>query len=403
MQAGVMFPKKKKTRILICKSSTLSYGSARFFLQQIIAELEKREVAVEFFSVQEDYSNIDGLECYAEQAFDAVLDVNGRLPLMVMEDGSHLIQHIHAPYFNYLVDHPMHLHPLLQCTAQNYHILCLDEFHRQYIRQYYPWRKECYVLPLAASVPEHFIPFPERSRPIFFPGTYVPLVEYTAKLQEIFSACDSGCAALAEEYARQYFADPEIPDLPVWYQSRCPGAALGAQELHIQCRYIDRYLREVIRHRVIEAVLAQGYSIHVTGAHWEYYDGKYADRLIIHPSCDYASMLEQMGDSRIVLNVQPLFRDAPHDRILCGMAGGAAVLTDSCAFLENNLTAGQHYLRYDVRKPDRSLRNLRKYLDSPEWLEKIAGAGRQKILGRYQWSNWVDRFLEIIDNKKRKR
>ncbi len=403
MRANVMFPEKKKRRILICKSCDLSYGSSGFFLQQITRELEKREVIVEYFSLQEDHSNIDALEDYAGRAFDAVLDINGRLPLMVMDDGSPLIQHIHAPFFNYLVDHPMHLHPLLQCTARNYHPICLDESHRQYIRQYYPERKECYVLPLAASVPEQCKPFSERSRQIFFPGTYVPLVEYTAKLKEISSACAPRCASLAEEYVRQFFTDPEILDLPAWYQERQSGNLFNAQQLHIQCRYIDRYLREIIRHQVIESVLEQGYQIHVTGAHWEYYHGKHADRLVIHPSCDYPSMLEQMGNSQIVLNVQPLFPDAPHDRILCGMAGGAVVLTDSCIFLEEHMTAGQHYLRYDARNPGRSIHKLRRYLDSPKRLEEIARAGRQKIMGRYQWNNWVDQFLEIIDNKNRKR
>lgn len=394
-QKNVLLPRKKTKKILICKSCDLSYGSSEFFLQQITAELEKREICVEYFSLQKDYSNIDALENYAGRTFDAVLDINGRIPLMVMDDGSHLMQHIQAPYFNYLLDHPMHLHPLLQNTAPSYHIICLDSSHKQYIRKYYPEQGECDVLPLAASVPKQPKPFSERSRQIFFPGTYVPLVEYTTKLKQI----SSNCAALAEEYIRQYLMDPSIPDLSTWYQSRQSGNVLDAESLYIQCRYIDRYLRETIRHQVIEAVLAQGYQIHVSGAHWEYYDGKYADQLVIHPSCDYSSMLEQMGDSQIILNVQPLFPDAPHDRILCGMASGAVVLTDSCDFLENNLRLGQDYLRYDVRKVKRSLYNLRKYLHSPDRLEEIARAGQQKVLDSYQWCHWVDRFLEIIDNK----
>lgn len=366
-------------------------------------ELEKRGIFVEYFSLKEDHSNMDALEDYAGQTFDAVLDINGRLPLMVMDDGSLLMQHIQAPYFNYLLDHPMHLHPLLQCTAQNYHIICLDASHKQYIQKYYPERGKCEVLPLAASVPKQCKSFSERSRQIFFPGSYVPLVEYTAKLKQVSAACDSDCAALAEEYVRQYLADSAIPELTTWYQSKQFHKSLNAQELHIQCRYIDRYLRETIRHRVIEAVLALGYQIHVSGAHWEYYDGKHSDQLVIHPSCDYPSMLEQMGDSQIVLNVQPLFPDAPHDRILCGMAGGAVVLTDSSDFLEKHLTAGQDYLRYDARKPDRSLLNLRKYLDFPVRLEEIARTGQQKVLSSYQWSNWVGQFLEMIDNENRKR
>lgn len=357
---------------------------------------------VNYFELREDQSNADDLEQFAGQTYDAVLDINSILPGVQLEDFSYLTEHIHAPFFNYIVDHPMHLHPILK-KAQSSFVICLDETHRQYIRQHYPGITGCFVLPLAASVQEVRIPFQERSRQFFFPGTYVPLVEYTTKLREMTNSHAVSCLDLAEEYLRQYLVNPALPDLPAWYQSLQDENPLDAGQIYEQCRYMDRYLREVLRHQVLEAVLAEGYSVHVTGAHWEYYEGKYRDRLVIHPPCDYPAVLRQMGDSQIVLNVQPLFPDAPHDRILCGMAGGAVVLSDSCRFLEKNMRPGEHYLGYDVRRPERSLHNLRKYFNDTNRLAEIADQGRQAVLNGYQWSDWTGQFLEIIDKKNGKR
>lgn len=365
-------------------------------------ELERRGAKVEYFEIREDQSNADDLEHFLGQTYDAVLDINSILPGVQMEDGSYLIEHIHAPFFNYIVDHPMHLHPILKKT-QNSFVICLDETHRRYIRQHYPEISGCFVLPLAASVPEVRIPFQERSRQIFFPGTYVPLVEYTTKLQEMTDTNAVSCLDLAEDYFRQYLENPGFPDLVAWYQSLQDGNSLEAGQIYEQCRYMDRYLRENLRHRVLEAILAEGYSVHVTGAHWEYYEGKHGDRLLVHPPCDYPAVLCQMGDSQIVLNVQPLFPDAPHDRILCGMAAGAVVLSDPCRFLEKNMRPGVQYLSYDIRKPERSLHNLRKFFHDADRLAEIADLGRQAVLNRYQWSNWTGDFLEIIDNKNGKR
>lgn len=395
--------RKTHRRILICKTrSNLCYQSSDYFLQQIRMALEKQGVVTEYFELREDQSNADDLEQFAGQSYDAVLDINSILPGVQLEDDSYLTEHIHAPFFNYIVDHPMHLHPVLQ-KAQNSYVICLDETHRQYIRQHYPGISGCFVLPLAASVPEGGKPFQERSRQFFFPGTYVPLVEYKAKLQRMPHFHGASCFDAAEEYLRQYLENSNLPDLPTWYQSLQDGNPPGPGQIYEQCRYMDRYLREVLRHRVLEAVLAEGYTVHVTGAHWEYYEGKYRDRLMIHPPCDYPLALRQMGDSQIVLNVQPLFPNAPHDRILCGMAAGAVVLSDSCQFLVDTMKVGEQYLGYDIRRPEHSLHKLRKYLRDTNRLAEIAEQGRQAVLHRYQWSDWAGQFLEIIDNKNRKR
>lgn len=392
---------KKNKRILICETRDLSYGSSGFFLQQITAALQKRGVLTEYFKLKKDLSNIDDLEYYADRSFDAVLDINSYLPTMVMEDGSYLIDRIHAPFFNYIVDHPIHLHPLLDSRAKRYYVICLDPAHRKYIRTMYPQIAGCYVLPLAGTIPGSCKPYEDRDWHIYFPGTYVPLAEYKTKLKEpgTKEGTDPDLLHLAEEYCCRLAEEPCLPDITEWYLNRREQIVCSAEQLHFTLRYLDRYAREVIRHRVLDALLAEGYSIHVTGAHWQYYEGRYQDCLTVHPQCDYPSMLTCMGNSQVVLNVQPLFNRAPHDRILCAMAGGAVSLTDSCVFLDENMEMGRHYLRYDSRHPGRSFHKLHKWLDHPDALSVIAGEGKEKTRGNYLWEHWTEKFLDIIDKQ----
>lgn len=402
MPKNVMLQKKNRNKkILICETRHLSYGSSCFFLQQIIAALKKRDIVVEYFKLEEDLSNIDALEIYAGRSFDAVLDINSYLPTMTMEDGSYFMDHIDAPFFNYIVDHPVHLHPLLNSRANHYYIICLDQEHRRYIQKMYPEIAGCFVLPLAGSVPPICKPYMERSWHIYFPGTYVPLTEYETKLKELESleGFDSSLFHMAKEYCRGFTSGSHMPDMIEWFIEKQWETEYSAQQLHLNCRYIDRYVREAIRHQVLDALLAEGHSIHVTGAHWKYYDGKHQNSLIVHSECDYPSMLSCIGNSQIVLNIQPLFPNAPHDRILCAMAGGAVALTDSCDFLKENLKMGQHYLCYDVHRPNHSFQKLHKFLDNPNALCKIAEEGRRKACENYLWDHWTENFLGIIDNE----
>lgn len=404
-------------KILVCESRNLSYGSSGFILREIRAALEERGIEVVYFHLEEDQSNLDALEDFTNDSFDAVLDINSHLPLVIMEDGTYLLDHIDAPFFNYIVDHPLHLHPILSSPLHNHHIICLDPEHRSYVERYYPNICSCYALPIAGSIAKSITlskaeadrPFGERSWQLYFPGTYVPLSEYEAKLKKR----NPKLLSLAQEYLRIAGTEEHIA-IPDWIQSVMPeeyppfSDAKGenfsvAEKLHLDCRYIDRYVRETYRHRMIEKILTAGISIHVTGAYWEYYEGRGAKNLCIHPACTYPEMLDHMSDSQIVLNVQPLFVYAPHDRILCAMANGAVVFTDSCGYLQEHLKAGKEYISYDIHAANAGLKMLKKMLKNPAALEDMAAAGQAFVNRHFLWPDWCEQFVEMIDKEKGKR
>lgn len=395
-------------RILICESRNLSYGSSGFFLRKIREALEESGNEITYFHLAEDQANMDELENFVGSSFDAVLDINSYLPLIVREDGSYLLDCIDAPFFNYIVDHPLHLHPILNSPVANHRIICLDLEHQSYIEKYYPNIQACYVLPVAASRASIDRRFSERSWQLYFPGTYTPLSEYENKLKER----NPVLLSLAENYILSV-KEGTVIGIPEWVLSEKAYAAIAentgmeasacAERLHLDCRYIERYVREVYRHRMIEKLLAEGFSVHVTGAYWEYYEGRKKKNLHIHPACTYSEMLEHMADSQVIINVQPLFVHAPHDRILCGMANGAAVFTDSCTWLRKHLKAGKDYISYDVNAMNAGVKMLRKMLTNPTALQEMSQAGQAYVMRHFLWPDWCGQFLEMIDKEKGKR
>lgn len=399
----------KEKSILICESRNLSYGSSGFILRQIRRALEERGIEVIHFRLAQDQANLDELEGFVGASFDAVLDINSHLPLIIMEDGSYLLDHVDAPFFNYIVDHPLHLHPILSSPAANQHVICLDPEHQSYLEHYYPNICSCHVLPLAASKSNIDKPFRERSWQLYFPGTYIPLSEYEEKLKKR----NPRLLSFVKEYL-SIVRTEHFMAIPEWLQTVWPaeysiasdrdtGRLSAAEKLHLDCRYMDRYVREAYRHRIIEKILTAGISIHVTGAYWEYYDGRGAQNLCIHPACTYAEMLEHMSDSQVVLNVQPLFRHAPHDRILCAMVNGAAVFTDRCSYLQKHLKAGKEYISYDIHAAHAGLKMLQKMLRNPTALEEMASAGQAFVNSHFLWKDWCEHFVEMIDKEKGKR
>ena len=73
------------------------------------------------------------LEALCGQSFDAVIDYNSKLPGAVLDDGTPFLNHIQAPFYNYILDHPVYHHANLSVLLENYHVICIDDDHNKYI------------------------------------------------------------------------------------------------------------------------------------------------------------------------------------------------------------------------------------------------------------------------------
>ena len=373
-------------RILISESRTLSYKSAGFFLNRIGRAFEQLGVSVDYFILAEDGSNLQEMEALANRSYDAILDINSFLPRLICDDDSPFLAKMQGTFYHYIVDHPMHVKPLLELNTSLQHILCLDQSHAEYVSKVFGEAASVHVLPLAgspAAMAQRDNRIEKRKPYIFFPGTFMPLEQYKDHLKSL----GNKYAVLADTLAERSLAGEYIDTSALAWDKNVPEEA---------CRYLDKFLRESRRQKILDELIQHNFPVALCGAHWEY--SGYVDcAQEILPPCSYDNMLAKMREYRMVLNVQPLFPETPHDRVYNGMRNRAVVLSDSCGQLEREFRHGDDYILYSFATLQQDLDYLRTIWNEPDLLDAIAGNGYSKVSDSHTWIKWCETFLRITE------
>jgi hypothetical protein len=397
--------------MLVFQSGRLSYDSSRCFAEMICRSLTQCGVQVQTFEMQEDIFGQGNLASYetklkelTKQHFDGILDINSKLPNVLLDD-IYFPDYFDAPFYQLIVDHPMHLHRSLQIPLKQYRVICLDRYHKEYIRKYYPHIQQVYVMPFGGiswqsfalqndspSTPkEETIPMRKRSCAVLFPGTYTPLDYYREQMDSVSDSQWEICTRILHKYRQGQSGSFE----------EFFGAEVGGDEeffplmMH-KARLIDRYVREWYREEVIKALLRLGITVDVMGFRWEMFSCEGDSRLRIHSPVSYPEQLAVLGQSRMTLNVQPLFRDGVHDRVMNSMANGSVALTDHCEFLEQHFSDGKELVFFEKNDLENTLQNIPELLHDTDALEEIAAGAYKKYVTAHTWNQRVETLLKEI-------
>lgn len=371
-------------KILILETRKLSYNSSSVFLSEICDILREYGVDVMHCIVNDPEKDSDLLESFIGKQFDAVLDINSVLPLAECDYGKYL-DCIDAPFVNFIVDHPMHVHKYLAVKLKRYYVICLDKHHREYISKYYPHIKKATAIPLGGVKADSHIQFKKRKYHILFPATYTPSSYYRQILEET----NISYAKQADQILYRILEGDTAP-IHEMYKSITEWKDEKFAIRMYKARFIDKYIRDYIRDEVVDALLAEGFALHVVGARWDMYSGSYKDRLVLHRQCSYTELPAMMSDAKVVLNVQPLFTEAPHDRVFNAMLNGAVVLTDTCSYIEENYK--NNILLYNKDNLKESIYALKDTLNDTHKLNTIVS----NLSGICINETWEDRCKRIV-------
>ncbi|MFG6393542.1 MAG: hypothetical protein K1W24_05055 [Lachnospiraceae bacterium] len=386
--------KAKHLKILILETRKLSYGSSGVFLKLIRSILKENGADITHCIINNPEADSALLESFTGRTYDAVIDINSILPLAECDDGSRYLDGINAPFINIIADHPVHVHKYLEVKLKRYYVICLDKHHKEYIDRYYTHIRKTLAIPFGGvknmqtgdskRKDYNYKQFINRKYHIFFPATYTPPsyykqameetnIIYTRQAEEILKSIMEGNTSPLHEIYRDIIQCKEERFAKKMYKAR----------------YIDKYIRDCMRDMAVTALLEEGYRIDVAGARWEMYNGSYKNRLVIHGQSDYKYIPALMEDSQVVLNVQPLFTQAPHDRVFNAMANGAAVLTDTCSYIEENYK--KDMLLFSFKNIKESITALKDTLNNTEKLYKMA----VNLNKASENETWQDRCLKI--------
>lgn len=382
-------------RILIFRSKRLSYDSSWCFAEMLCRSFRRQGCSVNFFLLSDDIAQQEReLKNLTTKHFDAVFDINSMLPNVMLDDDYYL-DLFDAPFYHMIVDHPMHVHYSLNIPLKNYHVLCLDRHHQKYIEQYYPHIKKVHFFPFGGIPADEFhpeavrkIPSGDRQIDLLFPGTYTPLDYYRQQIeaisseqwkmaQHILSLMKSGC----EKEIDELYRDEILPDTDFFplkmYKSRL----------------IDRYIREWYRQSILQKLLQAGIHIHVMGFRWEMFHPSAASILTILPPCSYARQLQVLSESKMVLNIQPLFLDGPHDRIMNTMINHSVAVTDQCTYMKEYFIPQKDYIAYNKNDPEGAADQISILLRKTDRLDEIIQNGCQKVSNMHTWEHRIKKLL----------
>ena len=378
-------------KVLFVESRRLCYGSSYYLIDRLSRFFKQKKIEVEFFDYDALCNDPQKLETFSKKSFDAIFDINSQLP-GIYQDDTLFLEQLDIPFFHRILDHPLHLHPSLQGPYQKECVICLDEHHKRYLQKKYPHIHHVIALPFLAKVPEKQIPFSKRKYAFLFPATYIPLSYLEDQIKErnasdlliakeILSLCIQGSREDFENLYKSLAKEDE--------------KEMDAERMY-RVRFVDRYVRAGLREFVLEQFASHDIVMDIVGDNWEYSQLYKNKAFHFHPSCSYQESLSYIANAKTVLNVEPLFREAMHDRITNAFCCGAVVVSDPCEALETNFTDRKEYLGYHFAQL-KTQDSFWKLLQAEEKLEEIAIAGQKKYRSLYAYENRMEMLLKELE------
>lgn len=382
--------------ILIFISRILCYESNRFFIAEIEKELETLGFEVEICEIDlEDKEIEEKLMQYVEREFRAVIDFNSTLPRLELDSGERYLDLIHAPFYNYIVDHPLYHHPVIKLDLLSSNVICIDRVHAKFLKSHYPNVRNVVFMPLGAMEALNKIPYENRSIDVLFSGTYEP----SKRIMEQIKESDSKDIILRLIHLLKSNIELTLEEglKDIHRQEGKTYSKKEFTEILNGCYLADKYLRAYFREAVLHTLLESQIHVTVCGYGWEDFKCKDKSYLQIKEMVSFPVSLEMMADSKIVLNIMPWFKDGVHDRVLSAMVNEAICVTDTSAYLKENFTDGKHLIFYSLKELEKLPLKVRKLLENSAKAKEIISCGYELVKTKHMWKNRIYENIGLIN------
>lgn len=383
-------------RILMFQLKEFCYSSYVYFSNQLGRELTAAGYQVDYFHIGID-GFLEDIEKLLDTHYDAVLEFNSDLPRILMDDDSHYLDHFDAPFFDYILDHPLYHHDSLKQPLENFHVICLDKNHKHYIEEHYPHIQSVHVLPLTG---EEYVPSPafaDRNIPLLFMGTYTPD-------GDVLDAIDASPAFLAAD--TREIIDMMLSDASLTQEDAVHALAAHSDSLiednfalHMQAYFLaDTYIRAHTRKVLILALAEAGFPLHIYGEEWEKLPELANTNVTLHPGVSFQDSFAVMADSKIVLNIMPGFKAGTHDRVYSAMLNHSLCLTDDSFMLQDQFQSRRDLVFYDASSPTSLVAAADEFIKKEDLAASIAASGYALAASKHTWSSRCHDLIQILSD-----
>ncbi len=385
-------------KFLIFEMKTVCYNSYLYFGDSLGDALSKQGHEVEYFKVDED--RLEDLENFVGQKYDALIDFNSDLSKLFMDDDTYFLDHIEAPFFDVILDHPLYHHDSLKQKIKNFNVVCLDSRHKDYILKYYPHIKSVSVTPMTGELAFghdsiDWDSFENRPYDIIFSGTYTDPVRIETAINKMPETIVENVYQLIDMMKAD--SKLSIEDaVDILSQNEFYDYINSDKPLHTQSFYLaDTYIRCINRKKLVQALDKSCHNFHIFGALWEELDLKNAT---LHREIPFNLTFTVFAKSKISVNIMPNFKAGSHDRVFSGQLNGAVSLTDSTTLLRSEYKDLENILFYDLDNIDTVTEKVDTALSDEKSLKKIAQAGYEIASKNHTWTNIAKVILQELSN-----
>lgn len=342
------------------------YGVLSYMLDSMAKELVNRGYNVQIC----EWNEIELVKdkkwdvCISCQAIDMTFDVNA------------------DKYVTWLVDHPVLFEQRLMKLRHmnNLWVACVDQTHVRFLREVMEYHNVFY-LPHFGGMSWREKKYHDREINVFFPASYVD-VEMFEKDNNDWRT--GAVKAISDQVINEL---KEHNHICIEHAIKNVLRRIGEKvdrEFLAECMevfgsYVDSYISKYYRNQIVKCLLDEDISLTVVGRNWNSFEEKYqyGDKLnIISENMTYNEVLECMGNSKMVLNVFPWFKDGSHERVTSALLNGAVCLSDQNEYTKRFLNNEVSAILYDRNEPKRLAKKIKYYLQHEDEANKIAERGR---------------------------
>lgn len=371
--------------ILVIQGQT-QYGVLNIFADEMVKQWEDMGLQVKVANVTNDFVRMD------TDDVDLVFSFNGMRNSGLFEGGPEKNKNVLV--WSFMVDHPLWHSEALNNVYRNRVVSFVDINHTAYALQHFGNNQYACFMPHGGVSRTKPIPWHEKKYDVSFLGTYEKAEEF---LNNVSQYDDDTVEMFTQMIAMLYTDYTTSWEEELRKQLSYKGITLTDLDFnHLlqELWFLDKYVRNQRRHDVIETLLSCGVQVHVFGNGWEKFESDYKQNLIIHGNVEHDEAIEVMAQSRIVLNVMPLFAKGSHERVFTTMGVGSICVTDRSLYLEECFENEKDIFFYSMDNlpalPDMVRRILLRECD----VEGVVQKAHQKVVNEHLWKH---RAIEIIN------
>lgn len=371
------------------------YGALYSFMNELIKAFRAMEIEVTVI----DFGEKNAMQKLAEkltERFDAVLSFNCYLANIKLQNGSYLQDQIRAPYYYFLVDHPMHHHRVLVEKLRDFHALCVDQYFIEYIQTYYPHIKTVNMIPHGGITNNKQIPFYERKMDVLFTGSYKNCDELMALMEQ----AEEPARTLSLELVKELLNHTELRQEEAFLNVLEKQGIVLEKEQYSQWlsaigNIADHYIRGLYRNKMLEAMANEPYNVEIYGSDWDKCAIQ-APNLHYHKAVSYEENITLMNDAKIVLNTYTGFKHGAHERIFSTMLAGALCMTDTNEYIEEHFRDKENLVLFSYDDMPGYKELIRHYLSHTQEAEQIAEKGHKLAQKEHTWEVRTKQIADIM-------